>query len=1613
MRAGVSKGGIDLGLGKTASASTVNVGDSFSYELSVTNLGPDPALTAEVSDLLPSGVLFVSSSGPGTYEPTSGQWIFTPGNPGSVSTLTINVQAASPATVVNNATILSSTPADTNSANNFAYVMVNINAAPPPTADLQITKTVNTNTVAVTDSVQFTVTVTNLGPDTASNIVVNDLLPSGLAYGTIDAPVTTTYNQNNGVWTIPILPVGDGYALLIDATATVPGMFVNTATLTSSTPTDTNALNNSASASVTVNPAALPRADLQISKTVNTNVVEVGGLVTFSITVTNLGPNTSSNIVVTDLLPGGLTYGIVDAPSPSTYDETNGMWMIPVLPAGEGFELLIDANATVPGVFTNTATRTSSTPTDTNAANDSASAGVTVYPGAPPQADLQITKTVDTNAVFVGDSVQFTITVTNLGPDTASNIVVTDLLPGGLTYGSVDTPGESTYDETNGLWMVPVLPAGEGLALLIDANVTVPGVFTNTATLTSSTPTDTNAANNSARAKVTATLPLIPADLKVAKTVNSTNSPIGSLVAFTIQLQNLGPSNVTASVVTTDCLPTGYQYVSDNSGGAYSAGTCLWTLSGLAANGSTNLVITTLATTAGAFTNTASVAVPAGYTDPNTNNNTSSVVAVTYPVFTLSGYVRGCQTNGPALPFINVTLSGAANGVAVTDTNGFFIFTNLVGGSYTVTPVQAANVFSPTNATLTLSSNTTLSPFLSSLSQIRGKVTYGTNGPGLGGLLVELSGLVSKTTLTDSNGVYAFTNTLPGDYFVAPTPTNGFVFTPTNALLKIADTNCIAQANFQASNRVVQLVALEVVQVVQDWSNSVTLIQAKKTFVRAYLQLPTDGPSVLAQGARLLGSGAGGALGDSPLAPYAPNRSPDYLVQTTDATKLRGNFNSSLNFQLPPAWSTNGAITLQFVCTNNLTVIPTNTVSTNSSVKVSFVPTVAPPIKFFGFNWTNYASNAFQKVDMTIYPTVPKRVVSVYPVPDITADRAVLAPPTTLLVPKVIPPTIPAGDSNVWDWALLNANAKLLQIKSLDWLLSLRYGYTNWIYCGVLGGPSKGTLGWAGAYVNNENGESTGAANISSSFLQPTLYGMGSARQTIPHEIGHNLGWPHDVNYMVLGYLMEDGVTYTNVALGTCNQAPVSVPQYPLFQRIPQPLGPFQPALGPMAKGNNSIIYGLDTFTVMNATNINPVADPNNCFDLMSYCRGGSPLERWASSSTYTNFRASINTTFAAPPPAPAAGPDREWMFIRGFVDSISDVGGFEPFWTVSSTVATPPPGPPAGEYLAILFDANGNVIEDIPFQPQPFIIEETEAEEDLFSIPVLANSAVQQVQIEDTVSGDIIADIVAPTNLPGVSSVLLYNTNGGAFTGAGPLVVKWTGLDADPNAQLAYTIQFSSDGGNSWDTLDLDWPGESYQIDSSFLNATTQGLVRILASDGFNTSAPADSSPFTIPNHAPNVTINEPQGGTVFIADSQIYLDASAIDPQDGPLDGLSVQWSSSLDGLLGDGAVLDFEADQLSEGAHVITVTATDGEGLSNSAQVTISIIRQSPPALGIQYTNNLILLSWPASVTNYVLQSTPSLAPGVWSSLTNESVIVDINQTVTLGLSNTNQFFRLSMK
>jgi large repetitive protein len=60
-------------------------------------------------------------------------------------------------------------------------------------------------------------------------------------------------------------------------------------------------------------------------------------------------------------------------------------------------------------------------------------------------ADLSVTKTVSDATPNVGDQITFTVTLTNAGPDAATGVQVTDLLPAGLSFVNA-TPGQGTYD---------------------------------------------------------------------------------------------------------------------------------------------------------------------------------------------------------------------------------------------------------------------------------------------------------------------------------------------------------------------------------------------------------------------------------------------------------------------------------------------------------------------------------------------------------------------------------------------------------------------------------------------------------------------------------------------------------------------------------------------------------------------------------------------------------------------------------------------------------------------------------------------------------------------------------------------------------------------------------------------------------------------------------------------------------------------------------------------------------------------------------------------------------------------------------------------------------------
>ena len=133
---------------------------------------------------------------------------------------------------------------------------------------------------------------------------------------------------------------------------------------------------------------------------------------------------------MTDLLPAGLTFVVGDRPARgrTTRAPASGPWA-PWRPARRR-RCTITGHGGQPRRADQHGHRqptpTSSTPTP---ANNSASATET-----PQQADLAVTKTVSDPTPNVGDSITFTVTLTNSGPDAATNVQVTDLLPAGLTF---------------------------------------------------------------------------------------------------------------------------------------------------------------------------------------------------------------------------------------------------------------------------------------------------------------------------------------------------------------------------------------------------------------------------------------------------------------------------------------------------------------------------------------------------------------------------------------------------------------------------------------------------------------------------------------------------------------------------------------------------------------------------------------------------------------------------------------------------------------------------------------------------------------------------------------------------------------------------------------------------------------------------------------------------------------------------------------------------------------------------------------------------------------------------------------------------------------------------
>ena len=174
----------------------------------------------------------------------------------SSSTIVIDVNAPNVVGVVSNTAQVTINDQDPDTSNNSSGVSVNVTeSGQNSSVDLSIVKTASNKAVTSGEQFSWNLDVTNNGPDTASNVKVNDQLPSGFEF--ISASMNGTdvckVNGSDLVCIIGKMSNSATNTITVLGTATLAsGQLENTATV-SSTTNETDAKNNSDSASIIVN----------------------------------------------------------------------------------------------------------------------------------------------------------------------------------------------------------------------------------------------------------------------------------------------------------------------------------------------------------------------------------------------------------------------------------------------------------------------------------------------------------------------------------------------------------------------------------------------------------------------------------------------------------------------------------------------------------------------------------------------------------------------------------------------------------------------------------------------------------------------------------------------------------------------------------------------------------------------------------------------------------------------------------------------------------------------------------------------------------------------------------------------------------------------------------------------------------------------------------------------------------------------------------------------------------------------------------------------------------------------------------------------------------------
>jgi LPXTG-site transpeptidase (sortase) family protein len=411
-----------------------------------------------------------------------------------VYTVTANTQASATTDLVNTATVAVPTGfSDPDPANNTS---TDTDIPTPLSADLSITKDDGQTGYLAGGTLTYTVTVTNLTGADVTGALVSDAKPANISSwawactsqtGNAAGCTAAAASASNFTDTVT-LPVGGTITYTVTATVAgnATGNLVNTASVEPPSGIGDTDLSNNSSTDTDV----LSEVDLAVTKDDGQVTFAGSSVVTYTVTVTNRSGITATGATISDPRPanistwawtctmsGGASGCDPAADSANDFTDTvnlpvNGTIVYTVtanVAAGPTGNLVNTVTVDPPNGFSDSDnTNNSSTDTDT-----------------PFAADLSLTKTSSAASASAGDNVTFTLTLKNIGPDTAYGVEVTDEVPSGFTYLSF-TASKGSYDNVTGVWTVGDMAVNATETLKITAQVNASGNYTNVAEITQS-----------------------------------------------------------------------------------------------------------------------------------------------------------------------------------------------------------------------------------------------------------------------------------------------------------------------------------------------------------------------------------------------------------------------------------------------------------------------------------------------------------------------------------------------------------------------------------------------------------------------------------------------------------------------------------------------------------------------------------------------------------------------------------------------------------------------------------------------------------------------------------------------------------------------------------------------------------------------------------------------------------------------------------------------------------------------------------------------------------------------------------------------------------------------